>query len=123
MRLFMDTANIDEIRRGAALGVVDGVTTNPSLVAKSGKKIVDVIREICSIVPGPVSAEVAHRVAAAYAACAFTVYPSIAEGFALRIVPDRGIDEGWTVRATLPAQPALRLEIDTYTDISEAAKK
>ena len=44
-------------------------------------------------------------------------------GFALRIVPDRGVDEGWTVRATLPAQPALRLEIDTYTDISEAAKK
>ncbi len=59
MKFFVDTADTDDIRSLAASGLLDGVTTNPSLVAKSGKKIVDVIREICSIVPGPVSAEVA----------------------------------------------------------------
>lgn len=59
MKFFIDTANLDEIREGAALGVVDGVTTNPSLVAKEGN--VDFkqhIAAICEIVPGPVSAEV-----------------------------------------------------------------
>ena len=59
MELFLDTANIDEIRRAAAMGVISGVTTNPSLIAKSGRKFIEVIEEICSIVPGPVSAEVA----------------------------------------------------------------
>ena len=59
MRIFLDTANIDQIRQGAKLGVVSGVTTNPSLVSKEG--LADykaVVKEICSIVPGPVSAEV-----------------------------------------------------------------
>ena len=56
MRLFMDTANIEDIRRGAALGVVDGVTTNPSLVAKEGRDFHQVLREIVSIVNGPISA-------------------------------------------------------------------
>ena len=59
MKFFVDTADTNEIRSLAASGLLDGVTTNPSLVAKSGKKIVDVIAEICAIVPGPVSAEVA----------------------------------------------------------------
>jgi len=59
MKFFVDTADTDEIRSLASSGLLDGVTTNPSLVAKSGKQIVDVIREICAIVPGPVSAEVA----------------------------------------------------------------
>lgn len=58
MKIFIDTANIDEIRRAATLGVVDGVTTNPSLVAKEGKPFRDVLREICEAVDGPVSAEV-----------------------------------------------------------------
>jgi transaldolase len=57
VKFFIDTADTDEIRQAAALGVLDGVTTNPSLVAKSGKKFHDVIAEICDIVPGPVSAE------------------------------------------------------------------
>ena len=59
MRIFLDTANIDQIRQGAKLGIVSGVTTNPSLVSKEG--IADyeaTIKEICSIIPGPVSAEV-----------------------------------------------------------------
>jgi transaldolase len=58
MKFFVDTADIAEIRDLAATGVVDGVTTNPSLVAKSGRQFLDVVKEICSIVPGPVSAEV-----------------------------------------------------------------
>lgn len=58
MKFFVDTADIDEIRELAATGLVDGVTTNPSLVAKSGRQFFDVIKEICSIVDGPISAEV-----------------------------------------------------------------
>jgi transaldolase len=59
MKFFVDTADVSEIRDLAATGLVDGVTTNPSLIAKSGRKILDVIAEICDIVPGPISAEVA----------------------------------------------------------------
>jgi transaldolase len=59
MKFFVDTAEIAEIRELAATGLLDGVTTNPSLIAKSGRKITEVIAEICEIVPGPVSAEVA----------------------------------------------------------------
>lgn len=58
MKFFIDTADLGEIRDLAATGLVDGVTTNPSLVAKSGRKFLDVVREICAVVPGPVSAEV-----------------------------------------------------------------
>lgn len=59
MRIFLDTANIDQIREGARLGVVTGVTTNPTLVSKEGlKDYRAVVKEICSIIPGPVSAEV-----------------------------------------------------------------
>jgi len=59
MKFFVDTADVAEIQSLAASGLLDGVTTNPSLIAKSGRKILDVIRDICAIVPGPVSAEVA----------------------------------------------------------------
>ena len=58
MKFFVDTAEIDEIRELHALGMVDGVTTNPSLIAKSGRDIFEVTREICDLVDGPVSAEV-----------------------------------------------------------------
>ncbi len=57
MKIFLDTANIDHIREGNDLGVIDGVTTNPSLIAKEGRKFGDVVAEICSIVDGPISAE------------------------------------------------------------------
>lgn len=59
MKFFVDTADVDEIRDLAATGFVDGVTTNPSLIAKTGRNFLDVVREICDIVDGPVSAEVA----------------------------------------------------------------
>ena len=58
MKFFIDTADVGEIKKLAALGFVDGVTTNPSLVAKSGRNFTDVLREICDLVEGPVSAEV-----------------------------------------------------------------
>jgi transaldolase len=58
MKFFIDTADIREIKEAAAMGLVDGVTTNPSLVAKTGRKFRDVLLEICDIVKGPVSAEV-----------------------------------------------------------------
>jgi len=58
MQIFIDSADVREIREAAAMGVIDGVTTNPSLVAKVGRKLEDVIPEICSIVDGPISAEV-----------------------------------------------------------------
>ncbi len=58
MELYIDTANIDEIREAAAMGVLDGVTTNPSLVAKEGVDFHTRLAEICDVVPGPVSGEV-----------------------------------------------------------------
>src|SRR4249920_4044007 len=58
MKLFLDTADIEEIRTAARWGILDGVTTNPSLYAKVGGSYEEVLKEICSITPGPVSAEV-----------------------------------------------------------------
>src|SRR5437868_3744771 len=58
MKFFVDTADINEIRDLAATGLLDGVTTNPSLVAKSGRDFFEVLKDICAIVSGPVSAEV-----------------------------------------------------------------
>ena len=58
MKFFIDTANIDEIKKGVEMGLVDGVTTNPSLVAKEDKPFEEIITEICKIVDGPISAEV-----------------------------------------------------------------
>lgn len=58
MKFFVDTADVSEIRSLAGMGLLDGVTTNPSLVARSGRRMSEVIAEICDLVPGPVSAEV-----------------------------------------------------------------
>jgi len=58
MKLFLDTANLDDIRALADTGLIDGVTTNPSLIAKSGRDMAETIAEICAMVDGPVSAEV-----------------------------------------------------------------
>lgn len=58
MKFFLDTANVQEIREAASLGILDGVTTNPSLVAKEGKEFIPLLKEICAIVDGPISAEV-----------------------------------------------------------------
>jgi len=58
MKFFIDTANIDEIKRGVDMGMVDGVTTNPSLIAKENRPFIDILKDICAIVDGPISAEV-----------------------------------------------------------------
>ncbi|MDF2881736.1 MAG: transaldolase [Clostridiaceae bacterium] len=58
MKFFIDTANVDEIRKAGKLGIISGVTTNPSLIAKEGRDFKEVVKEIASIVDGPISAEV-----------------------------------------------------------------
>lgn len=58
MKIFLDTANVDEIKDASELGLVDGVTTNPSLISKEKAPFKEVLRQICELVPGPVSAEV-----------------------------------------------------------------
>jgi transaldolase len=58
MKIFIDTANVNEIKEAASMGLLDGVTTNPSLVAKEGKNFNELLKEICSIVQGDISAEV-----------------------------------------------------------------
>lgn len=64
MKIFIDTAVIDEIKQAAAWGIIDGVTTNPSLIAKTGRKLGDVVDEIIEIVDGPISVEVLSTAAA-----------------------------------------------------------
>ena len=63
MKIFIDTANIEEIKKASELGIISGVTTNPSLIAKEGRKFEDVIAEITEIVDGPISAEVISPIA------------------------------------------------------------
>ena len=66
MKLFIDTANVDDIRRANDMGIICGVTTNPSLIAKEGRDFKQVVKEITEIVDGPVSAEVEYRYKAPY---------------------------------------------------------
>ncbi len=63
MKFFIDTAHVAEIKEAAAMGIIDGVTTNPSLVAKTGRKFEEVLLEICDVIKGPVSAEVVSKTA------------------------------------------------------------
>jgi transaldolase len=58
MKLFLDTGDVEAVRKAYDTGLIDGVTTNPSHIAKTGRKFKEVVKEICSIVPGPISAEV-----------------------------------------------------------------
>jgi len=102
MQIFIDTADIGEIRDAAAMGVIDGVTTNPSLVAKTGRPFEDVLVDICEVVDGPISAEViatdyagilreARRLAKMHENIVVKV-PLIAEGLkAVRTLTDEGI--------------------------------
>ncbi len=108
MKFFIDTADIKEIREAAAMGLVDGVTTNPSLVAKTGRKFRDVLLEICDIVKGPVSAEVVSlthdemmkeaRELAKLRSNIVVKIPLIAEGLkAVRSCTDEGIKTNVTL--------------------------
>lgn len=102
MQIFIDTADIEEIRDAAAMGVIDGVTTNPSLVAKTGRPFKDVLIDICEVVDGPISAEVIAtdyegmvsegRVLAAMHENIVIKVPLIAEGLkAVRTFSEEGI--------------------------------
>lgn len=89
MKFFIDSAIVTEIKECAALGLLDGVTTNPSLIAKSGRKQEDVIREICEIVNGPVSAEVLateHRAMATEGRRLAKLHPNVV--VKLPLIPD-----------------------------------
>jgi transaldolase len=116
MQFFIDTADVGEIRKALAMGLCDGVTTNPSLVAKTGRKFSEVLKEITGIVPGPVSAEVTAvdhegmlREARAFAKVADNVVvkvPLIVEG--LRAVRDLTA-EGIRTNVTLCFSPVQAL--------------
>lgn len=116
MKFFIDTAEVQEIQDLAATGLVDGVTTNPSLVAKSGRDFKEVLREICAIVPGPVSAEVAATDAETILAEG-RVLREIAENIVVKcpLTPDglkacrKLTDEGTAVNVTLCFSPAQAL--------------
>ena len=116
MKFFLDTANIEEIRQGVSLGLVDGVTTNPSLLAKEGRDLEEVAKEICDLVDGPVSLEVvstsapeiieeARRLAKIHTNVVVKI-PMIREGLkALHVVAQEGIRVNVTL--TFSANQAL----------------
>lgn len=108
MKIFLDTASVDEIREAADWGILDGVTTNPSLVAKEGRSFDDILHEIVGIVKGPVSAEVVADQAddmveqgvrlAAIAPNIVVKIPMVAEGLkAIRRLADREINTNCTL--------------------------
>ncbi|MBA3468204.1 MAG: fructose-6-phosphate aldolase [Herpetosiphonaceae bacterium] len=108
MKIFLDTADVEEIRQGVAMGVVDGVTTNPSLAAKAGRNFKDVVLEIVEICPGPVSAETVAlgadeivregRILAKWAPNIIVKVPLMAEGLkAVRQLTSEGIKTNVTL--------------------------
>lgn len=116
MKFFLDTANLNELRAGADMGIVDGVTTNPSLVAKEGMDFKTLVGKICEIIPGPVSAEVVSikapemiaeaRELAKIADNVVIKLPTIPEGVkALRTC----VEEGMKVNMTLIFSPLQAL--------------
>jgi transaldolase len=100
MKLFLDTANVAQIREAARWGVLDGVTTNPSLVAKEKRPFHDLVREICGIVDGPVSAETVSLEAGAI----------VAEGRQLAKLHDRVVVKVPVMKEGLAATRALAAE-------------
>ncbi len=116
MKFFVDTAQVDEIKKALELGILDGVTTNPTLVAKTGRGFKEVITEICSLVPGPVSAEVVSldaqgmireaRELASWAPNIVVKIPITEEGLkAIKVLSQEGIK----VNTTLIFQPLQAL--------------
>lgn len=116
MKFFLDTANLEEIRRGVELGLVDGVTTNPSLIAKEGRELEELALEICELVDGPVNLEVVSTDARGMIEEArhlsslhknvYVKLPMIREGLkALNVVSQEGI----SVNVTLIFSPGQAL--------------
>ena len=116
MKLFLDTANLEEIRDAWSWGVIDGVTTNPSLIAREGRDFVDTIHQICQIVDGPVSAEVVAQDTAGMLAegrLLAQVHPNVVVKVPLTVDGLRACkalsSEGTRVNVTLCFQPAQAL--------------
>ncbi len=116
MKFFLDTANVEEIRRGVELGLVDGITTNPSLIAKEGRDFEELALEICGLVDGPVNLEVVStdaadmiheaRYLAGLHKNVYVKLPMIREGLkALHVVSQEGI----SVNVTLIFSPGQAL--------------
>ncbi len=116
MKFFLDTANVEEIRRGVELGLVDGITTNPSLIAKEGRDLEELALEICGLVDGPVNLEVVStdaadmiheaRYLAGLHKNVYVKLPMIREGLkALHVVSQEGI----SVNVTLIFSPGQAL--------------
>lgn len=97
MKIFIDTANVDEIREAMDMGLLDGVTTNPSLAAKESRDYEDILKDICKICPGPVSAEVIST----------TTDEMIAEGKQLAKIADNIVVKIPTIMPGLKAIKAL----------------
>ena len=108
MKIFIDTANIEDIKKYARIGVIDGVTTNPALIAKEGQDFREVVMEICDIVDGPVSAEVISldvegmvreaRLVSKMHENIVVKIPATVEGFeALNVVAKEGIKTNFTI--------------------------
>lgn len=108
MQIFIDTANIDEIKKYAKIGIIDGVTTNPALVAKENLNFKDVVTEICDIVDGPVSAEVisleadgmineARQISQLHKNIVVKIPATIAGFEALNVVAKEGIKTNFTI--------------------------
>ena len=117
MKIFLDTAEVEKIRRFAAVGMVDGVTTNPTIILKSGRKQKEVIQEICKMVDGPVSAEGVAETAeamakdgeefASWAKNVVVKVPMTEEGLkAVRVLSKKGIRTNVTLVFS-PAQALL----------------
>jgi transaldolase len=113
MKIFIDSADLTEIRDAAAMGVIDGVTTNPSLVAKAGRPLETIVREICEVVDGPISAEVVStdhagivregKLLAAIHPNVVVKVPLIADGIrAVRILSGEGIRTNVTLCFSAP---------------------
>ncbi len=79
MKFFIDTANINEIKEAASIGILDGVTTNPTLLSREEGKPTDIIRQICEIIDGPISAEVIALIGAHVATIPFNVIEQLSK--------------------------------------------
>jgi transaldolase len=124
MKIFLDTAEVEKIRRFAAIGMVDGVTTNPTLILKAGRKQKEAIQEICKIVEGPVSAEGVEEKAegmvkdgeefASWAKNVVVKVPMTEEGIkAVRMLSKKGIRTNVTLVFS-PAQALLVAKAGAY---------
>ncbi|MBN2090724.1 fructose-6-phosphate aldolase [candidate division KSB1 bacterium] len=108
MRIFLDTGDVESIKKGVATGLVTGVTTNPSHIFKTGRKFLDVVKEICAIVPGPVSVEAMAEDAAGLIQEAKTI---------ARIAPNIAVKIPMNVEG-LKAVPVLTKEFNIKTNVT-----